>query len=122
MQSSFHCSVTDNSCSLSITLLRTCGFSALDKESRSMVSYPIFAKCALASASLSRLRSAINVNRSAAPSSNRCFQQSIWLVCIPYSRDNFAMVFSSRAATRATLALHSGEWLRRFLLMQNPVR
>src|SRR5690606_29326724 len=84
-------------------------FSALDKKSRSMVSSPSFAKSSFASASLSRLRSAAGMDRPEPPSSNCRFQAPIWLACTPYSRDNSARVFSSRAASKANLALNSGE-------------
>lgn len=84
-------------------------FSALDKESRSMVNSPILASNFLVSASLSRLRSAAGVNKTEAPSNYNRFQAPIWLACTPYSRHNSAMVFSSRAATNATLALNWGE-------------
>src|SRR5690606_26784796 len=59
------------------SLLAAQRLSALDKKSRSMVSSPIFAKSSLASSSPSRLRSALDVNRSEAPSSNCRFQAPI---------------------------------------------
>src|SRR5690606_32250257 len=59
------------------SLLGAQRLSALDKKSRSMVSSPILANNSLASSSPSRLRSALDVNRSEAPSSNCRFQAPI---------------------------------------------
>ena len=41
----------------------------------------------------------------------------IWVACAPYFFDSSASVISSRIASRATLALNSGEWFFRFAIL-----
>jgi hypothetical protein len=56
-------------------------------------------------------------NTLAARSSNWFFQSTIWLACTSCTLANSASVFSPLMASTATLALNSGEWFLRGLLL-----
>src|SRR5258705_3886484 len=93
--------------------------SAPDKKSFSNASCPILACSSFRSTAGCGADSAPNTL--AARSSNWFFQSLIWLGCTSCSFASSASVFSPLLASTATLALNSGEWfLRGLLLMVHP--
>jgi len=50
------------------------------------------------------------------------FHVPIWVGCTPYFFDNSAIAISSRIASSATLALNSGEWFFRFVMVNRLSR
>src|SRR5450755_3711252 len=89
--------------------------SAPAKKSFSKASCPIFA--------CSSFRSIVGATADSAPntlaarSSNWFFQSTIWLACTSCNLASSASVFSPLMASTATLALKSGEWFLRGLLL-----
>src|ERR1700752_4271315 len=89
--------------------------SAPAKKSFSNASCPIFACNSFKSIAGADTDSAPNTL--AARSSNWFFQSTIWLGCTSCNLASSARVFSPLMASTATLALKSGEWFRRGLLL-----
>src|SRR5512135_310883 len=89
--------------------------SAPAKKSFSKASCPILACSSFRSTAGAATESPPNTL--AARSSSWCFQSLIWLGCTSCNFASSASVFSPLMASTATLALNTGEWFRRGLLL-----